>query len=1803
MNSDISLKIPSNLPRRNRFTTPIILITLFMMVLVLSNSLIFAANSVSIVKMEPSGEVEPKTNFIFTFSTDIVPKSRIGKVMSNNRIRFRPEVPGKIRWETPRRLKFLPEVSLQPSTAYTVEFKANFLEELKKTLTGNRKFQFTTERLKVENSNLSFVYNPERKRGIIFQARISFNYPVQIDTLQRSLGLVFIDKRQPIKYNVSLANGGRDALITSELIHRTATPRKIELKIAQGFLCAGATIGLKDNYVKTADFQERRALYINEINAASEEGFNTINIRCSEPVDPDAVENFIVLKPKAKFRISAGSETITLTGEALKSGQTYNVKILKGLPSLNGNPLEKDYNDDITFPDLEPSVNFNAPGRYLSNKGNVNLGLETVNISKVEVEIAKIYANNIVGFFGSLGEDGYCYDLERYGRTISRKTLAVSGEENTVITNPIALGEFLSDKRKGIFQIKACDPENRWRNAAKIAIVTDLGILAKMTRDELVVWINSLDTLAPKPGTKVSLVSYNNQVIAAGETNAQGMVILDGLKSQLQDFRSYMIIAELADDLSFVCLNDSLIDKTDFPVDGHAPLTEGFEAFLYTDRGVYRPGEQANLMAIVRGPNNSVPPEFPVRLEILGPDGRVFRELASSTKSSGLCQFPVAFPDYARTGKYTAVLKAAEQEIGMTAFSVEEFMPDRIKVETILDKDLYTVGESAKVKIRGMNLFGPPAAGRKADLSIRMEAVPFSPPDFRSYRFGDPDREFKMIDQPIGQGELDKNGLAEFSYDFPNNLYPSGFIRTIFQATVTEEGGRAVSSYKAVEYHPYDSYIGMKTTGDYYAKVGEAYPIHLVLVNPKGRLIPGANLEAEIYSVTWNSIYRRDRRGNYTYHCERQETKLAKETVKMDAGEGQFTYRAPEYGCFKIVFTDPRNGSRSTYEFYATGWGYAPWAMDHPDRIQLDLDKTLYKPGMTASVQIKAPFSGRALVTVEREKVYDYKVVELKDNTAMVEIPVKPEYKPNVYISVHLIRTTKQLDKRAPTRAYGTIPLMVDNGDNRINLTIESAPEVRPNREVEVQISAPGQTGDAFLTLAAVDEGICQLTEFTTPDPFAFFYGKRSLILNTYDLYGMLLPEVESVNTTGAPGGDEDMEGVRRRNLNPVSVRRVKPVSLWSGLAKFDSSGKATVKLSVPQFNGTLRLMAVAVSGANYGSATNKMLVRDPAVITSTFPRFLAPGDRAVIPVSLFNGTGKEGVFNVKLDVSGPVTVDGYDTKNLTVPNQQERTVHFAVIAKEAVGKCSFRLTAKGNDTSVSEVTELAIRADRQVTSQIFAGSLDAKKPVELNLQNTWLPGTGEYTLSLAPLPAMKFSGGLKYLLVYPYGCIEQTTSKLFPLLYFDELARVVEPDRFSGDRSKKYLVEGIEKIQSMQLRDGSFSFWPGSDWSYDWGSVYAAHFLVEARKSGHIVSDRVYNRMLDYLWQLGKHRSDESWTLQLRIYALYVLSLAGKPQLGSLAYIKNQRIKDLYADTRTMLAAAYYYSGDKKTARELIPTAITFSDFKRQKSGNLNSPVRNESIILSLMADIDPNNPAVPKLINRITGGIELNRWGTTQENAYAFMALGKILKNSVAPDFTGEVLCNGQRIATFDSKSVKRITDSRIGQSKITIKINGKGDCYFYADTSGISPQPIPNADKGISVKREFYDRNGAMIDLKKPLKQGDLLVAKITVKTVEDNTDNVAIVDMLPAGLEIENPRLATSAKMSWLDRNLFTPSYMDIRDDRIILFANFEESGTQTFFYAVRVVSCGTFTVPQVKTECMYAPEVTSISSGGMITIKE
>ena len=410
---------------------------------------------------------------------------------------------------------------------------------------------------------------------------------------------------------------------------------------------------------------------------------------------------------------------------------------------------------------------------------------------------------------------------------------------------------------------------------------------------------------------------------------------------------------------------------------------------------------------------------------------------------------------------------------------------------------------------------------------------------------------------------------------------------------------------------------------------------------------------------------------------------------------------------------------------------------------------------------------------MEREKVYSYQMIDLPENTGVVSIPVKEEYLPNVYVTVHLIRTPGDRDQTTPARAFGTIPLPLETSGKKLALRLEAPDEIRPRTEVKVKISVPEAREGTRLTLAAVDEGICQLTGYTGPDPMGFFYGKKQLAVESYDLYGMLLPEVEPAMTPGPPaGGMDDEDAARRRHLTPIALRRVIPVSLWSGILTLNKEKEAEVTLKIPQFNGTLRLMAVAFDGDKTGAVQDKRIVRDPVVLTPTFPRFVAPGDRFTIPVSVFNGTGEDGEFHLALTVAGPVSITGPARQNLKLAAGEEKNLLFNLEAGEATGKASFTLTATGKDIRVEHSEELPVRPPVPFTQRLFSGMVTADQPLVIKVEDEWFPGTAEYTLTLAPFPDLQLAGSLRYLLQYPYGCLEQVTPRS-SLAHFDDLARI----------------------------------------------------------------------------------------------------------------------------------------------------------------------------------------------------------------------------------------------------------------------------------------------------------------------------------------------------------------------------------------------------------------------------------------------
>ena len=1752
---------------------------------------------VKVTSVQPLGEVDRRTNITFEFSRDMVGDRIVGEPLDTVAVRFAPEIPGRLKWISRRRLRFLPDHPLRPATEYTAEVLPEICVDADTYLKGQSRFRFHTEPFRVIDVNMSFLFeDPRRSNEVTLEATVDFNYDVDPEDLARHLKITHGILKRSIEYSIETRSAGPTLHLRSEPFPRGAGEKEVTVRISPGLSCRECGREIREEFVGTAVVGEPEPLKLVGIYPRQSERTCWIAVKFSAPVDPAVAKEYIEVEPAADYRLEGRGNYLDIRGP-FHPGDTHTVTVRKGLTARNFAELERDFRQNVYITDFEPTVSFRDKGMYLPLKGDPNVGIETVNIKKLEIEIFRIFENNLVHF---LDQGAHYYGpWRRLGKRVHRDEIEIASERNEQTVTPVDLSPFLTGQWRGVFMILVRDTERRWRHASKWVMATDMGLLAHMTDHELRVWVHSLTTLEPYANAEISLISRTNQLLARGTTDADGAVAFTDLTYRDEDFEPFLIAASHGDDLSCLKLDDCRMPTSDFDVDGRPHLPKGYEAFVYADRGVYRPGEAANLAALVRGSGAAVPEPFPVKLEVRDPEDRVFEELMGALSDNGACEFKVIFPSYARTGQYRARLILGEdEEIGRTSFSVEEFIPDRMKVEIVPDKPSYHTGETAAVQVKAVNLFGPPAAGRRVEGGCQLEARPFRPSKYGGYTFGDPERTFERMEIPSDEALLDEEGRHTFSFHLPYDLLPSAMLRGVLSATVTESGGRAVSAYTTVEVHPYPAYIGLRRSVEGYAEIGQEVVVDFVLVDPEGEEVAAEDdLEVAVYKLVWHSILKRDAQGRYRYVSEKSAEEIERYALSSQGTSGTVRFTPREYGQYRIEVFDPASEAMSAITFYASGWGYAPWSMAHPDRLEIELDKDTYSPGETAQALIRAPFAGKLILCIERERVYTHRVVTMEENTASIPLPVAAEHKPNVYVTATLIRSTRSLERHAPARAFGTVPLTVNCEDRRLAVALDAPEEMRPKNTLDVQVTVSGEIRDPYLTIAAVDEGICQLTDFRTPDAFGFFYAKKRLQVDSYDLYTYLLPELERTETQSSASGGY----LRKKHLTPVDITRVRPVSLWSGIVHLGRDGKGTVSFDVPEFNGSLRLMAVSFDGPRFGGATRNVTVREPIVLTPTFPRFIAPGDRFRVPVSLFNGCGKDGTFSVSLAVEGPVQVVGESTNALDIPQGKEGTVFFQLQAQPGMGEVALTVSARGAGESVKTRVELPLRPAAPRVIRTGSGVLTEAEPVSLKLPSDWIAGTEEYRLTTSAFPAVQFTGSLQYLLRYPYGCLEQTTSSVFPLLYFDDLAETADPELFRANPAEYYVEEGIAKLEAMQLSSGLFSFWPNEGEQNVWGSIYAAHFLVEARKAGYSVSDRVHRDMLRGLRRVVRDRENDD-ALTTRVYALYVLAAAGKPERSSMIYLKDNKLEAMPAAARFQLAGAFGLIGDRRTAEALLPTQIHPQTVPRETGGTFRSSIRENAIILDVLSEILPENPSVPILVKSLTDAAETGQWYTTQDNAFAFLALGKILKRKGEDEFTGEATVNGQPHVTFGTES-NTLSESTLGGKEIQLRIDGSGTCYYYWQAAGI-PQDadIDEYDKGIHVRRAYLDRDGDPLDYRK-IKQGDLLVAKITMHAPDKNLDNIIVADLLPAGLEIENPRLESREDIPWIEEQSWRVDYMDLRDDRLLLFLDLPGGQTRTFYYALRAVTVGEYTLPPIAAECMYDPSYTSVASSGVVSVVE
>lgn len=1782
----------------------------------------FGGNELRVTQKNFDNEINRAENLVLTLSHDLAPDSLIGIWDTVGYLQFSPPVAGKYRWESANQLIFSPMQPFLAGTDYTATFTERILGNLpkdKKIKIGGTVLSFHTPYLAIEKAQAT--WQTTTGGNAVVGALLQFSEDINPATLAEKLRVTA--NGSEVKYNLISTSTSKTMRIEMlGLGYDKDTHFKFE--VAEGLALGGG------NTTKSAVSNEAKLpppdqLAVVGVEADHDGVEGHINVTTSQQCVSEGIEKLISLQPKVPFTVSVNANGFSIDSDKFDPVQTYTLTIDAALSGVFQSKLGDNYTIQTAFGKLDPAIQFTETNaQYLTNKGNKNVALRIVSVPKVKIKIYKIFANNIMsflrsgmeydGFWDEAIEEYYSYQHYRtddYGQQVFEQEYATSKMKHVGQTSLLHLD--FTDKLPqfdGIYVVEVRDIDHQFITDSKIISFSDIGLIVKHEPDGVYVFANSIIDATPMSEVKVTFVSRSNQGFHTATTDRNGVAVFSNIKAQYPDFTVAMVTAEKGNDFNYLHLDNSTVNTARFDVSGKYSNEAKYDAFIYGDREMYRPGETIHTNTVVRKNDWSKPTNMPVRITLLQPNGKEYRSVRKNLNGEGATDVDFELPAAAVTGNYTLEAYTGNDIlIGSKSLNVEEFMPDRIKVDISTDKKEGYVGQTATLNGTAINLFGPPAADRKYEVQLNLQRDKFAPKGLDNYLFEI--EKYTYFDTKVKEGKTDANGKFTALFDIPTEYADMGMLQAKFWATVFDESGRPVNRSISIPVYTQDAFFGIGKFSEY-VSTRNPMNIPLIAVNKEGKpMTVDANIK--IIRHEWRTVLQSAGTGRYSYESQRQDTTEINKTIKISGTDTKFAYTPAQSGDYEVQISRVGSKSYLKKDFYAYRFGdteTTSFEVNREGRVDIDLDKEKYNVGETAKILFTCPFEGRLLVTLERDRVIQHLYFDTDKKAKQISIPLNADLVPNVFVSATLIRPMRELNVPL-TVAHGYKALQVENPKNQLPIAINAAETIRSKTKQKISIKTEPNTE---LTVAVVDEGILQIKNTKTPKPYDFFYQKRALEITSHDLYPYLFPEL--VGNGMLTGGDGGFDLSKR--INPLANKRVKLLSYWSGTLKSDSKGMVNYEVDIPQFSGDLRVMAVAYKDARFGSSDAHIKVADPVVINSGLPRFLSPRDTITVPVTLANTTAKAADAKTTIKVEGPLAIVGSNTADANLPANAEGRVSFQVVALDDIGEGKITLTANAMGETFNEITDITVRPPASLQKTSGSGAIEGSKTEVLAMANNFTPESTEGKLIISRSPLAQFAADLEYLIGYPYGCVEQTVSQAFPQVYFFDLSKSVGANirTASGANSNNpnwNVQEAIGKLNTMQLSNGGLVYWQGGDEENWWGSVFAAHFLWEAQKAGFEVNQGMMDRLIRYLQQKlavketytykytdanGKVQSKETARKEI-IYSLYVLALAGKPQLSTMNYYKAKASSVLSIESRYMLAAAYTLAGDANKAKQVLPSGLEGETTNMLNDQSFDSPVRQKALALNALIETDPNSPQIAILTKHLTDDFRKDRYHSTQESVFTLLALGKLARLNSAGDVTATVSAGGKKIADFKGQDIS-VSYADFKAGNVQIATQGKGKLYYFWDLQGLTRDgSYKQEDNFLKVRKQFFDRFG------KPLagntfKQNDLIVVKVSlVSTGSSSVDNVVVTDILPAGFEVENPRITDKSDMAWI-KDAALPNHQDFRDDRVNFFVTATDK-PKFFYYTVRAVSPGRYRMGPVSADAMYAGEYHSYHGAGNVAV--
>ena len=1789
-------------------------------------------NTVSLEFTNAKGEVPQLGNLVFRFSHSLVKDSMLNQWDSSDYVSFEPKLPGRFRWENTDELVFSPSRPLNPATTYKVKINNEVLRYSKyDNVKGIDGLNFHTPNLTLDNSQVVWVID-ETTSAVTPQLDLFFNYRVKPDDLKEKL-TVKIDGNKADYKIITTEPGNKISLRISSITKKEDKNYEAKVVIEKGFRPEEGSNSTEEELVSNLSIPSPFILTIQNVESNHDGVSGVVTVTTSQQLSEQSLASFIKFNPSLKYTTQLTDNGFEISSDGFDVEKSYQLSIAKGLRGKIGGMLKEEYNNNITFGELESSIKFmNSKAVYLSKRGGKKIEVRITNTPKVKIVISKIYENNLLmadryGYHPSErssssdesdyeSEDYYNYD-DRYNYDVSLGDVIYEKEIDTRSLPKTAGGRLLDFSQfedrlpdfKGIYHVMIRSLKDYWVRDSRFVSVSDIGLMAKQGQDKIFVFANSIKTANGVDGVNVSLYANNNQLIGSGSTNGDGVAEIKYVQKNFSGFKPAMIIAKTADDFNYLPFNTTRVNTSRFDVGGKRNNSTGLDAFIYAERDIYRPGEKVNFSVITRDREWKCPGDIPIKMKFLLPNGKELKVFRKSLNEEGAVEASIDISNSAITGSYSLeVYTSNDVLLASKNFMIEEFVPDRIKLKTELDKKFIKPGEIATLNISAVNFFGPPAADRNYECEIQVKRKYFSPEKFSSYDFTLAN-ENGGFDKIVNEGKTNDQGEAKQVITAKEEYRNKGMLQANFYTTVFDETGRPVSRSSSLDIATQDVFFGIGYDWFYYYALNQPVKFPIAAVNKDGNAV---NSTARVQVIKHEYRVMLAKSGSYFRYESQPVDELLIESKIQVNGTANYSYIPRSPGDYELrVFIPGSNSyvSRSFYSYGSWSWGISnsDFEVNNEGHVEIELDKKSYYTGESVKALFKTPFSGKLLVTIERDKVFQYQYVDVQNRTASVDLKMADDDVPNVYISATLIKPHDVSDLPL-TVAHGFVNVKVEDKGRKMDVAISAQKNVRSKTHQKVKVTA---AAGSFITLAAVDNGVLQINDFKTPDPYNYFYQKQALEVTAFDLYPLLFPEVRA--KLSSTGGDEGLEMNKR--VNPMPAKRFKIMSYWSGIAKANSSGEANFEFDIPQFSGEVRLMAVAYKGQSFGSAENTMTVADPIVISTALPRFLSPGDTVTVPVTLSNTTSKSTNVTASLKVSGPLRIFGGSTQSVAINANSEGRATFQIVANPAIDIGKISVLVNGMGEKFSDETEISVRPASTLQKITGYGSVNAGNTQQVNIDmSDFMPGSTSYQLVISRSPALELAEHLRWLVEYPYGCTEQTVSAAFPQLYYGDLSDMMQLNRKQDKlNANTNVLEAIKKIQMRQLYNGAVTLWDNEGEPNWWATIYSAHFLLEARKAGFDVDNSLIETMLDFIATKLKNREEITYYYNRNLtkkiapkeiaYGLYVLALAGRGSIPTMNYYKSNT-EMLALDSKYLLAAAYATSGDKKSFNAMLPSSFSGEESVAQTGGSFYSDIRDEAIALNALIDVDPANPQIGVMAKHVTNKLKSRYWLSTQERAFAFLALGKLARSANKSDVTAEIKVNGKTVAKV-LNGQWRGDASVLKGTNIQIDTKGTGQLYYFWQSEGISMSgKYKEEDNYIRVRKRFYDRYGHAIQ-GNTFKQNDLIIVGITLENAYSTTvENVVITDLLPAGFEIENPRTKEIPGMDWI-KDASEPTALDVRDDRIHFFVDLYSttSRPQTYFYAVRAVSPGNYKMGPVSADAMYNGEYHSYHGAGVIKIMQ